>query len=129
MVAVIVLVSIHLVIVISEKIENDIWVKDSPSVGHWTGTAEFEVTEKKTIDGFAIDDLDGNVRHYMIDNLDEMPCDDYYDIVTFDITEFEEFELLEKKFIECSQLEKTHTAEDCRPLIQNGNEFLICDDK
>ena len=56
-----------------------------------------------SIDGFIINGIStGEVSHYPIDDLDSMPCDDFLDFTKFDFNNFEQSELLQKKWDDCN---------------------------
>ena len=70
---------------------------------------EISVMEKNSdkavdsIDGFVISDTStGEVTHYPINELDYMPCDDFLDSATFEFHNFEQHELLQKKWDNCN---------------------------
>ncbi len=56
-----------------------------------------------SIDGFVINDAStGEVEQYPIDELDSMPCNDFLNSATFDFNNFEQRELLQKKWNNCN---------------------------
>ena len=83
-----------------------------PSQGH---IAEYFLTEEQfqdlvlgdnphvvdSIDGFAIDDAQGNVKHYPIDKLDEMPCEDFIHVWQEVFRTVDEHKILIDKYQSC----------------------------
>jgi len=89
MITVIVLVSIHLSIVLNERSqhESDIWDKDSPGIGEWTGTPEGMIRENKSIDINSYDDLKHVLEEVSIEMMEEeifLELKDYYLLYTYD---------------------------------------------
>ncbi len=58
-------------------------------------------SEDNSIDGFGIEDGKGNVIHYFIDNLDEMPCRDFIHVWQEVFRTVEEHEILVNKYDIC----------------------------
>jgi hypothetical protein len=55
-----------------------------------------------SIDGFVIDDVDGNVKHYPIDELHKMPCDEYQKIWNPEFVNVKESNILIDKLLDCN---------------------------
>ncbi|MCV0410146.1 hypothetical protein [Nitrosopumilus sp.] len=55
-----------------------------------------------SIDGFAIDDSSGNVKHYPINELHKMPCEEYQKIWNPEFVNVKESDILIDKLLDCS---------------------------
>lgn len=112
-----------------------------PSQGH---IAEYFLTEEQfqdlvlgdnphvvdSIDGFAINDAQGNVKHYPIDKLDEMPCEDFIHMWQEVFRTVDEHEILIEKYDTCleSDVEIQRIKEKCIGIGHNWiSQTNICE--
>lgn len=65
----------------------------------------------ETFNGFSIDRFDGNPQYYSLDNLDEMPCDDFKAVFDHRLLETDRADVLMKKL------------QDCKIALVDSNEF------
>lgn len=67
-------------------------------ISSWTSMAE---EMPNSIDGFAISDPQGNVKHYPITELDKMPCEDFMPLFQPEMMRSEQNHLIGEKVTSC----------------------------
>lgn len=74
-------------------------------------TSQQDLDTRHSILGFSISDKDGNSRQYTLDELDEIPCEDYLAVWQPEFNKLKEADLLNEKMSNCMQQTGGYTVE------------------